>query len=135
VTTFSAVAPKGDRRLARVIVAASVALAILLRGMAAITCAICVVASFAIGFAAFPAGAVVFALRRYSSWPAGVAARADAVANTIRRTYPDVPENILPEIHFDQPDVARERLERLHAWKFAPFDREPHQFESRKPLP
>jgi hypothetical protein len=66
---------------------------------------------------------------------AGVAARADAVADTIRRTYPDVAEGVLAEIYFDQPDVARERLERLHAWKFAPFDREPRQFESRKPLP
>lgn len=58
---------------------------------------------------------------------AAVAARSQALADTIRRTYPDVPERVLADIYFDQPDVARERLERLHAWQFAPFDRPPHQ--------
>jgi len=54
---------------------------------------------------------------------ATVAARAQVTAQTIRQTYPDVPEPLLAEIYFDQPAVARERLERLHAWGFAPFDR------------
>jgi hypothetical protein len=53
---------------------------------------------------------------------ATVASRAQATAQTIRQTYPDVPRQVLTEIYFDQPDVARERLERLHAWGFAPFD-------------
>jgi len=53
---------------------------------------------------------------------AGVAAQAQATADTIRRTYPDVPASLLAEIYFDQPDIARARLERLHAWGFAPFD-------------
>lgn len=54
---------------------------------------------------------------------ASVAARAEATARTIRQTYPDVPEQVLAEIYFDRPDIARERLERLHAWGFAPFER------------
>ena len=53
---------------------------------------------------------------------ATVAARAQTTTQTIRRTYPDVPEDVLAEIYFDQPDVARERLGRLHEWGFAPFD-------------
>ena len=56
-----------------------------------------------------------------------VAARSQAVADTIRRTYPDVPERVLADIYFDQPAIARERIERLHAWEFAPFDRRPDQ--------
>ncbi|MGN6520754.1 MAG: hypothetical protein ACTHK2_15145 [Dokdonella sp.] len=56
-----------------------------------------------------------------------VAARSQAVADTIRRTYPDVPEHVLADIYFDQPAIARERLARLRAWEFAPFDRRPDQ--------
>jgi hypothetical protein len=63
---------------------------------------------------------------------ATVARRAQATAQTIRQTYPDVPEQVLAEIYFDQPDVARERLERLHAWGFAPFDREARQGTSEQ---
>ncbi|HEY6942963.1 hypothetical protein [Dokdonella sp.] len=54
---------------------------------------------------------------------ATVAARAQATAETIRRTYPDVPPDVLAAIYFDEPGIARERLQRLHAWGFAPFDR------------
>ena len=51
-----------------------------------------------------------------------VAGRARLVAATIRNTYPDVPRSVLGEIYFDQPDVARERIELLHRWRFPPFD-------------
>lgn len=64
----------------------------------------------------------LFGAAHFMKKAAGVAAHAQATADTIRRTYPDVPSPLLAEIYFDQPDVARARLERLHAWGLAPFD-------------
>ena len=50
-----------------------------------------------------------------------LAERTQAIADTVRATWPAVDAALLGEIYFDQPTVARERLERLHALGFAPF--------------
>lgn len=50
-----------------------------------------------------------------------VATRANATAHEIRATYPDVREGLLREIYFDRPEVARQRLDQLHADRAAPF--------------
>lgn len=50
-----------------------------------------------------------------------LAERTQAIADTVRATWPAVDAALLGEIYFDQPAVARERLERLHALGFAPF--------------
>jgi hypothetical protein len=47
--------------------------------------------------------------------------RTQAIADTVRATWPAVDAALLGEISFDQPAIARERLERLHALGFAPF--------------
>ncbi|MBN8727427.1 MAG: hypothetical protein J0H15_06940 [Xanthomonadales bacterium] len=49
--------------------------------------------------------------------------RTAAIAQEIRATWPNVDRGLLGEIYFDQPEIAAERLERLHAWGYAPFDR------------
>jgi hypothetical protein len=49
--------------------------------------------------------------------------RTAAIAQEIRATWPDVDEGLLGEIYFDRPEAAAERLERLHAWGYAPFER------------
>lgn len=46
-------------------------------------------------------------------------------AARIRDSFPQVDEAVLREIYFDQPEVARKRLQQLHRWSFAPFEREP----------
>lgn len=51
-----------------------------------------------------------------------VATKTESIARTIRDTYPQVDRSLLAEIYFDQPDVALERLKRLHEWRFPPFD-------------
>lgn len=53
---------------------------------------------------------------------AGVAAKTQAIATTVRECYPDIDRNLLGEIYFDQPDIALQRLTMLHALHFAPFD-------------
>jgi hypothetical protein len=53
---------------------------------------------------------------------AEVAHRARETAAEIRRTYPLVAPATLSSIYFDQPDIAKERLDLLKAWGFAPFD-------------
>ncbi|HEU4665601.1 MAG TPA: hypothetical protein VFS55_16345 [Dokdonella sp.] len=75
------------------------------------------------GFVAAVAVLAAFQALHLAKKAATVAARADATADIIRRTYPDVPQDVLSAIYFDQPEVARERLQKLHAWGFAPFDR------------
>jgi hypothetical protein len=52
-----------------------------------------------------------------------VGARTHAIADTIRGTWPDVGRPVLGEIYFDKPQVAYRRLQRLHAWGYAPFTR------------
>lgn len=52
---------------------------------------------------------------------AEVAARAERTAQTIRDQYPNVDEGVLGEIYFGRVEAARERLQRLHALGFAPF--------------
>lgn len=54
-----------------------------------------------------------------------VSARTRAIAATIRSDWPSVDRALLGEVYFDQPDVARERLEALHSFGFAPFDETP----------
>jgi hypothetical protein len=51
-----------------------------------------------------------------------IAEHARIVAADIRRTWPDVPRPLLQEIYFDQAEVALQRIELLHRWRFAPFD-------------
>ena len=51
-----------------------------------------------------------------------VAASTRMTAAALRATYPSVDEAILREIYFDQPLLARERLERLHELGYPPFD-------------
>jgi hypothetical protein len=51
-----------------------------------------------------------------------VGTRAAAIEQTIRSTYPQVDRSILAAIYFDQPDVARSRLETLRVLGFPPFD-------------
>jgi hypothetical protein len=53
---------------------------------------------------------------------AAVGGHARTVAAEIRSTYPDVPRSLLAEIYFDQPDVAKERIDLLRRWGFAPFE-------------
>jgi hypothetical protein len=50
--------------------------------------------------------------------------RARTIAETIRRSYPNVDRALLDAIYFNKPDVARSRLDALHALGFAPFDAE-----------
>ena len=49
--------------------------------------------------------------------------RGVTTANAIANTWPDVDEQVLRAIYFDQPEAARERLELLHQSGFAPFNR------------
>ncbi|MGB4859977.1 MAG: hypothetical protein WBP11_11715 [Dokdonella sp.] len=49
--------------------------------------------------------------------------RGVATVNTIANTWPNVDEKVLRAIYFDQPEAARERLELLHRFGFAPFNR------------
>lgn len=49
--------------------------------------------------------------------------RGVATADVIARTWPDVDDQVLRAIYFDQPDVARQRLLLLHQFGFAPFNR------------
>ena len=49
--------------------------------------------------------------------------RGVATANTIANTWPNVDEQVLRAIYFDQPAAARQRLELLHQFGFAPFNR------------
>jgi hypothetical protein len=51
-----------------------------------------------------------------------VGTRAAATEQAIRSTYPQVDRSILTAIYFDQPDVARSRLETLRVLGFPPFD-------------
>jgi hypothetical protein len=47
--------------------------------------------------------------------------RTDAIAQTIRDTWPNVNNQLLAEIYFNQPRVAHQRLQALHTWGYAPF--------------
>lgn len=51
-----------------------------------------------------------------------IGTRTRATAATIRTTWPQVDTHLLARIYFDQPQVARQRLQRLRAWGYAPFD-------------
>ena len=51
-----------------------------------------------------------------------VSAQAHATATTIRTNWPQVDRRLLGEIYFDQPEIAAQRLEGLHAMGFPPFD-------------
>jgi hypothetical protein len=53
---------------------------------------------------------------------AQVGADARATAATIRASHPAVDEQVLAAIYFDQPEVARERLQMLQRWGYPPFD-------------
>lgn len=55
-------------------------------------------------------------------------AKAEKVGRTsretaahIRASWPSVDDATLRAIYFDQPGIARERLQRLHDWSYAPF--------------
>jgi hypothetical protein len=52
---------------------------------------------------------------------AKLGASSRETARQIRATWPAVDDATLRAIYFDQPDVARERLQRLHDWAYAPF--------------
>ena len=39
----------------------------------------------------------------------------------IRAAWPDVDDTTLRAIYFEQPDIARQRLQQLHDWSYAPF--------------
>lgn len=52
-----------------------------------------------------------------------VSKRMHATASTIRATWPHVNKAILDEIYFDNAPMAYQRLQKLHAWGYAPFDR------------
>ena len=56
---------------------------------------------------------------------AHVSAQSHAIAATIRATWPQVDRDLLGRIYFDQPDVAAQRLQGLHAMGFPPFDKPP----------
>ena len=49
--------------------------------------------------------------------------RGVITANTIANTWPNVDEQVLRAIYFDQPEAARARLELLHQFGFSPFNR------------
>jgi hypothetical protein len=51
-----------------------------------------------------------------------VGATSRATAAHLRAAWPDVDDATLRAIYFEQPGVARERLQRLHDWSYAPFD-------------
>lgn len=51
-----------------------------------------------------------------------VAARASETAQLIRSQYPSVDQAVLKRIYFGRVDAARQRLQRLHALGFAPFE-------------
>ena len=51
-----------------------------------------------------------------------VGTHANAIAAAIRTSYPNVDRALLGEIYFDEPDVAKARLDTLHALGFPPFD-------------
>lgn len=48
-------------------------------------------------------------------------ASSRATAAHIRASWPNVDDATLRAIYFEQPGVARERLQRLHDWSYAPF--------------
>lgn len=52
---------------------------------------------------------------------ARLSGQAEAMAAEIRATWPDVREDLLRELYFDQPDLARERLALLHRYRWPPF--------------
>jgi hypothetical protein len=52
-----------------------------------------------------------------------VGAASRETAAHIRETWPGVDDATLRAIYFEQPEVARERLQRLHDWSYAPFER------------
>lgn len=54
---------------------------------------------------------------------AKVGATSRDTAAHIRDTWPNVDDATLRAIYFEQPEVARERLQRLHDWSYAPFRR------------
>lgn len=54
---------------------------------------------------------------------ARLGAETRATAAAIRDTWPNVDRQLLGEIYFEQPATARERLARLHDWRWPPFDR------------
>jgi hypothetical protein len=54
---------------------------------------------------------------------AKVGATSRETAAHIRQAWPDVDDATLRAIYFEQPEVARERLQRLHDWSYAPFRR------------
>jgi hypothetical protein len=56
---------------------------------------------------------------------AEVGVRTRTIARTIRDTWPQVDYRLLGEIYFGRPQVAQQRLARLHDWGYAPFDRPP----------
>jgi hypothetical protein len=45
-------------------------------------------------------------------------------ARHVRATWPAVDDATLRAIYFEQPVIARERLQRLHDWSYAPFGRD-----------
>ena len=51
-----------------------------------------------------------------------VSAQSHTTATTIRTTWPQVDRRLLGEIYFDQPEIAAQRLQGLHAMGFPPFD-------------
>ena len=54
-----------------------------------------------------------------------VGMRTQSIAQTIKSHWPAVDRNLLGEIYFDQPKLARQRLAALHALGFAPFEAPP----------
>ena len=52
---------------------------------------------------------------------ARLAAEGHATAGAIRASYPQVDEALLRAIYFDQPEIARERLQHLHERGYPPF--------------
>jgi hypothetical protein len=54
---------------------------------------------------------------------AKVGATSRATAAHIRQAWPNVDDATLRAIYFEEPDIARERLQRLHDWSYAPFGR------------
>lgn len=54
-----------------------------------------------------------------------VSTQAHVTAATIRASWPRVDRRLLGEIYFDQPTIAAQRLDRLHALGLPPFDQSP----------
>jgi hypothetical protein len=54
---------------------------------------------------------------------AKVGATSRETAAHVRDAWPDVDDATLRANYFEQPGVARERLQRLHDWSYAPFGR------------